>query len=32
VLSVCLTLRRLTLIARQFGDAAHHLERFARHA
>ena len=26
------TFRRLTMIARQFGDADHHLERFARNA
>ncbi|HEX6634146.1 MAG TPA: acyl-CoA dehydrogenase [Usitatibacter sp.] len=31
-LKVSHTFRRLTMIARQFGDADHHLERFARHA
>jgi alkylation response protein AidB-like acyl-CoA dehydrogenase len=29
-LKVSHTFRRLTMIARQFGDADHHLERFAR--
>jgi hypothetical protein len=28
-MTVSHTLRRLTLIAQQFGDADHHLERFA---
>ena len=31
-LKVSHTFRRLTMIARQLGDADHHLERFARHA
>jgi alkylation response protein AidB-like acyl-CoA dehydrogenase len=29
-LKVSHTFRRLTMIAQQFGDAEHHLERFAR--
>jgi len=29
-LKISHTFRRLTMIAQQFGDADHHLERFAR--